>query len=74
MDLAKDFFWNDSLNNINFLYGDNLPYPLTSYFYIQQNTLVFDEKKELNYDVKKIIQLTFDAIFVETGAKQQLKK
>jgi hypothetical protein len=63
MDKAREYFWNDSIKSIENLYAAELPYPLRSYFHLDNDSLIFDRKKELNYDVKKIIQLTFNAIF-----------
>ena len=71
MDMAKEYFWNDSVRTIEYLYGAKLPYPLTSYFYIDKGLLIFDVKKNLDYDVKKIVQLTFDAIFNRTTENKQ---
>jgi len=62
MDKAKEFFWNDSIKLIEYLYRAELPYPLTSYFYLEGDIIVFDLEKELNNDVKQTIYLTF-AIF-----------
>ena len=55
--------WEDSLTILQRVYDFTLKEPIESYFYKINNVLIFDLKKELRPDIKKIVLTVFDSIF-----------
>jgi len=55
--------WEDSLTILQRVYEFTLRGSIESYFYKINNVLIFDLKKELRPDIKKIVLTVFDSIF-----------
>jgi len=66
--LTKAQQWQIALSTIESLYEGELEYPLKQCVYVMFGLLVFNPKKPLGEDVKKLIVATFNIIYVNQTA------